>query len=206
MDTSLYEEWKIKTDFAKNSMERLSGRSGCLIEVAAQHPLAYGFLPGNEFSERLDRAVELYQRQHATGQVKIYVPGSLHKGDTISLSDAGVSYLANKGVPRYDILGQKMNEKYKGSEGVYNSVDECFVSAKIFEELQYGKLFCVCSPAQLMRKAFAYIDLGYLPRMYSVPCDNMFHDYTEEYFKNIPMLLANWEAEGNRLRDERKPV
>lgn len=83
-----------------------------LIEVAAQHPLINGVAPNEEFSARLDFAINLYNNLiDDRQQAKIYVPGSRHKyegvKDDVSLSDAGVEYLLEHELPQDDILGIK---------------------------------------------------------------------------------------------------
>lgn len=211
---SLYERWQNKYRCALDNTKDKASRPGALIEVAAQHPLVGGDLPGDEFRARLDKAFEIYQKLskgvedgHA---VKIYVPGSLHKGDKVSLSAAGMAYLLGRDVQPRDLLGEFQGKRFK-PEGVYNSSDECFVATKLFELLQFGKLISVCSPAQLMRKALSYIEFGYVPKMVSVPVDDMFHSYIEEAFINVPLLLEDCKGlqddsmEGTRLRNERRP-
>lgn len=216
----LYERWQNKYRCALDNTKDKASRPGVLIEVAAQHPLVDGELPGDEFRARLDKAFEIYQKlskgvedewgDRSFDPIKIYVPGSLHKGDKISLSATGCAYLLGKGVRPIDLLGEKQNERFK-PEGVYNSSDECFVATKLLERLKYGKFISVCSPAQLMRKALSYIEFGYVPEMISVPVEDMFHSYVEETFVNIPRLLEDGKGlqdnsvEGERLRNERKP-
>ena len=84
-------------------------------------------------------------------------------------------------------------------------------SGKIFDELNYGELHCVCSSGQMMRKMLCYIHFGYVPYMHTVSCDVMYHDYIDEIFKFIPILLKDGCAlqgeteEADRLRNLRKP-
>ena len=212
-----YLRWKNLYSEAKRHMKEVSMRPGLLIEVAAQHPLTSDGKPNNEFSARLDRAIELYFHQCNNGQsVKVYVPGSLHKYegvvDKISLSDAGKQYLIEHGVNKSDIYGEDANIEFKGEEGVYNSSDECYVASRLFQKLSYGKLASFCSPAQLMRKALSYIQFGLIPDMYSVPCEHLFHDYIDEIFLHIPVLIDDQTGlqvnseEAMRLRKLRKPI
>lgn len=62
-----------------------------------------------------------------------------------------------------------------------------------------------------MRKALSYIQFGILPDMYSVPCENMFHNYVDEVFLHIPTLIEDGtglqsdSGEAIRLRNERMP-
>ena len=215
-NSALYNVWKKMYEDAKEKMAGRKMNGGVLIEVAAQHPLINGEMPNEEFEKRLLLAAELY-REYAIGgnKVKIYVPGSLHKFkgvvDKIPLSEAGKAYLLQKGIADSDIFADNMNKKYKGSDGVYNSADECFVSGKIFDELNYGELHCVCSSGQMMRKMLCYIHFGYVPYMHTVSCDVMYHDYIDEIFKFIPILLKDGCAlqgeteEADRLRNLRKP-
>lgn len=216
MNNELYLLWKDKYSTAKENMKKMSGKDGVLIEVAAQHPLIDGVWPNEEFEKRLRIGIELYQKYKKQGQnVKIYVPGSLHmdKGvvDKISLSKAGEIFLIENHVAKEDIFAEDMNEKYKGEQGVYNSTDECFVACKIYEELDFKELHCVCSSAQMMRKVLSYIHFGYVPYAHTVSCDEMFHDYIDEIFLSIPILLADENAmqgesdEAERLRRLRMP-
>lgn len=211
-----YLRWKNLYFIAQHHMEEVSNNRGLLIEVAAQHPLTSSGKPNEEFSARLDRAIELYFQQCNRGQVvKIYVPGSLHrfKGitDKISLSDAGSKYLIEHGVNENDIFGEAANIEFKGEDGVYNSSDECYVASKLFKKLAFGKIVSFCSPAQLMRKALSYIQFGIIPDMYSVPCEHLFHDYVDEVFLHIPVLVNDETGlqvnseEAERLRKLRKP-
>lgn len=214
---SLHKLWAEKLDSARENMSRHKDMRGCLIEVAAQHPLLDGMYPNEEFKKRLDLAIQVYSEQTALGtETCIYVPGSLHmdegKADKVSLSQAGCMYLVKSGVPEEVLFGEEMNTKYKGERGVYNSSDECYVASRIFEDMSFGQLHCVCSSAQLMRKALSYIQFGCIPFMHSVSCERMYHNYVDEVFRYIPILLEdnnglqNDSDEADRLRRLRNPV
>jgi hypothetical protein len=62
-----------------------------------------------------------------------------------------------------------------------------------------------------MRKMLSYIHFGYVPYMHTVSCDSMYHDYIDEIFKYIPILIHDKYAlqgksdEADRLRGLRKP-
>lgn len=177
-----------------------------LIEVSAQHPLINGVVPNDEFVARLNAAINLYGGLIDSGQqAKIYVPGSRHKyegvKDDISLSDAGVEYLLEHELPQDDILGIK--DLPLRLQNVYCSEDECETAYELFTKLNCKKLICVCSPGQLMRKNLYYIKLGILQDMYSVPCDEMFHDPIEETFVNIPKVIYSLDADIESVRKER---
>ena len=186
--------------------------AGELIEVAAQHPLSDGN-PVAEFQARLDYACQLYQSLCASGKhTHIYVPGSVHHPDRCSLSEAGTRYLIKSGIPEENLLGDEMNRKYKGEDGVYNSADECYVSSRIFTDGQYGHLHVVCSPHQMLRKQLFYMAFGVLPYFHTVPCDMYAHNPIYELFEAIPDVIFRdhtWQDEhsfnGNRTRRERKP-
>lgn len=210
--------WKERYAEAEQNMKIHNRYNGILIEVAAQHPLKEHIAPGVEFEARLDRAAELYESFKATGRtVKIYVPGSLHHDvrlgfDDIPLSTAGVEYLKNKGIPKKDLLGDDMNRKYKGDDGVYNSADECFVSSEIFKHGDFKTLCCVCSPNQMIRKKFFYIEMGVLPDFHTAPCESMYHDDVDEIFDKLPKVLYgdhNWQSPDSEAfinsRKARKP-
>lgn len=204
-------KWNKKLLEAKNNSLRMSKQSEkIIIEVAAQHPLINGELPNVEFKGRLDKAIDLSKKYN---DVYFYVPGNIHVPDKISLSEAGVKYLLDNGISKDRIYGLEANTKYKGIDGVYNSTDECYVASKIFFENQFGRLICVCSPVQLMRKALSYISFGIYPEIETFYADEMFHNYVEEYFRNIPALInetifdkKSISLESELLRKERKPL
>ena len=184
-----------------------------LIEIAAQHPLLDGIKPSMSFVQRLDRGLSLYQEMRANGaECNIYVPGSIHIGDHISLSRAGIQYLLSSGqIAKKDIIDDSANERIKGEQGVYNSADECFVASKLFLEGNYKGLICVCSANQLLRKKLFYIRFGVIPSMWSVP-DDSFHSDIDEIFDAIPNVLFkdnDWQQKYSeqavRTRLERKP-
>ena len=209
---NMYDKAKLITEEHRRLYEKV------LIEVAAQHPLNTDGTPSSEFATRLNYSVELYNKLKQDNiAVKIFVPGSVHKYkdrvDKTSLSQSGFSYLVQSEVSSEDILGEAEIKKYKGDKGVYNSADECFVASEIFKDGDYGKLLCVCSPNQLVRKQLFYIAFGVTPFIYSVPCDEMAHDPVYELFEAIPDVIYNdhtWQdnnsPNGNRTRNERKPV
>ena len=181
-------EAKFKTKGRKNLYKKI------LIEVAAQHPLREGKFPGEEYAKRLDIACELMGED-----VYIYLPGSLHIPDKISLSEAGKEYLLKKGVPEDRIIITE--------DEVYNSTDECKVASRILLENEFAELICICSPAQLMRKALSYISFGVYPSFRIASCEELFHSYVEEATRNIPILLNGGEGlerEKKRLCEERK--
>lgn len=218
IDLDLYDEWKNRYFLAEERTAHARTRNkGILIEVAAQHPLVEGKYPNEEFRARLDTAIEVYKDELSKNNpVKIYVPGSIHMSDgisdTVSLSKAGKEYLLDKSISEGDIFGEEINYKYKGNSGVYNSSDECYVSCKLFDDLKYASIICICSSPQMMRKALSYIFFGYIPKMHTVSCEHMYHNYVDEAFKYIPILLKdrnglqNPDSEIAKLiRDARKP-
>lgn len=196
---------------------RLRDGKAELIEVAAQHPLLESGRPGKEFARRLDRAAQLYRELSGEGiPVRIYVPGSVHcfrgKADPCSLSEAGRNYLLTAGIPEADLLGDEMNRRYKGEQGVYNTADECFVASRIFFDGDYRRLHCVCSPNQIQRKKLFYIAFGVIPYYHTVSLDSMAHDEIYELFHSVPDIIARdhtWQdpdsAQGRRTRAERDP-
>lgn len=190
------DQWKEKEMEAKcKSKGRKNLYKKILIEVAAQHPLRKGKFPGEEYAKRLDIACELIDED-----TYIYLPGSLHVPDEVSLSEAGKEYLLKKGVPE---------DKITTTDGeVYNSTDECEIASRILIENEFAELICICSPAQLMRKALSYISFGVYPSFKIASCDELFHSYVEEATRNIPILLnggKELEREKERLCEERKP-
>lgn len=189
-------QWKEKEMEAKyKSKGRKNLYKKILIEVAAQHPLKKGKFPGEEYAKRLDIAYELMSED-----VCIYLPGSLHIPDEIPLSEAGKEYLLKLGIPEDKIITT--------DDEVYNSTDECKVASRILIENEFAELICICSPAQLMRKALSYISFGVYPSFRIASCDELFHSYVEEAMRNIPILLnggKELEKEKERLCEERKP-
>lgn len=189
------DQWKEKELEARcKSKGRKNLYKKILVEVAAQHPLREGKFPGEEYTKRLDIACELMEED-----VYIYLPGSLHIPDKISLSEAGKEYLLKKGVPEDKITTT--------DDEVYNSTDECKVASRILIENEFAELICICSPAQLMRKALSYISFGVYPSFRIASCEELFHSYVEEAIRNIPILLNGGEGlerEKKRLYEERK--
>ena len=184
-----------------------------LIEIAAQHPLKNGKTPDTAYQQRLDFGIELYQRLKAQGrQVEIYVPGSVHIPDTVSLSAAGITYLKESGkIDEADILDEEINTEYKGKDGVYNSADECYVAAEIYKDGDYTDLHCICSANQMLRKKLFYFRFGVIPQMWALP-DDSFHSDIGEIFESIPDVLLNdadWQKKESRhfirTREERMP-
>lgn len=184
--------WKQKMDEIKASNKGENGR--VLIEIGAQHPLIDG-KPGEEFAARLDRGIELYEREVSQGhEAIIFIPGSTHsifnkeKGewqtDSNSLSKAGYDYLIEHGIPAEVIRSDETNAKYK-DRGVYNSGDEVFVSTSVANDADCGRVISVNSPVQLYRKALFYIQNGYKPEIYSVPLSNTYHNYIGELFWSL---------------------
>lgn len=190
------EYWLEKQRVAKENMLCRRTYESVLIECASK-VLVDGYEPDLEFSARLDRTIELYhslKRDNST--VRIYVPGSLHNTngitDQCTLSTAGKRYLINCGIPAIDIFGDRENEQYKGSEGVLNSADECFVASKIFLNGCYRELHCVCSPIQVTRKWFYYLEFGLIPLIHSVPIvDSEVMDIVSEQLRGVENVIYN---------------
>lgn len=188
--------WLDKQEQARKTMSVRKDCSAVLIECASK-VLKDGLHPDDEFSARLDRTVELYhQLSHENEVVHIYVPGSLHKEagvtDQCTLSTAGKRYLVGHGIPEDVILGDAENERYKGDEGVLNSADECFVASRIFHEGHYSELHCVCSPIQVTRKWFYYLEFGLVPLIHSVPvADSDVMDIVTEQLRGTENVIYN---------------
>lgn len=186
--------------------------NGILIEVAAQHPLI-GNKPNKEFKARLDFVLKLYREAKLQcDTVVVYIPGSIHKNpgetDVISLSAAGSAYLKECGVDERDIRGEDWNKEFKGDDGVYNSADECYVTAQAFFKYNYSKVSVVCSPVQAMRKYLFYIYNGIFPQVFCIPSARMFHQITDEIFNSIECVLYkdhDWQDKNSeRFLNSRK--
>jgi len=213
------EYWKTRLNNARIKTLAAKGHTSnrILIEIAAQHPLKNMEKPGEEFSKRLEAGILLYNQQVKAGKdCKIYVPGSRHRVNTIvdkvSLSEAGKTYLIERGIPEQNIYGEEVNIKYKKDAGVYNSEDECFVAANLWREEQFSELICVCSPEQVSRKALYYIDLGIYPLIYAIPVFDTFHDYVKECLVDLPMVIYRshgpqtiQKKRNSKQREERRP-
>lgn len=215
MITAARLKWEKWYAMAEQRMARKKRRDSHidLIEVAAQHPLKDGLTPDTAFKDRLDFAIELYEKLKSEGRkAHIYVPGSIHIPDKVSLSSAGIRYLIDSGqVDTKDILDETINEEYKGEDGVYNSADECYVAAEIYKEGSYYDLYCVCSSNQMLRKKLFYFYFGVIPKIWALP-DDSFHNDMNEVFESIPDVLLNdpsWQDETShhfiRTRKERMP-
>ena len=208
------EYWTQKHRQAQANMTDRRGQYDCaLIEVAAQHPLKRRKIPGEEFQKRLDAAIQIHKSLQLQGiDSCFYVPGSRHRhnqvDDLVSLSDAGVEYLLSKGVDPSIIYGEDMNARYKGSAGVYNSADECYVAARIFLDGEFDRLICVCSPNQTLRKSFFYMEFGVLAQCYAIPAEKMFHNPVDEVFGSLHRVLYqdhSWQdPEGEAFQYFRK--
>ena len=112
--------------------------------------------------------------------------------------------MLDHGIAKEKIYGTTANNRYRGNIGVYNFTDECYVACRLFSENHFLKLICVCSPAQMMRKMFSYISYGYYPEVQTFCCDEMYHDYVEEFFRAIPILIHDkGMLEGRSLEAER---
>ena len=78
--------------------------------------------------------------------------------------------------------------------------------------MKFKQIYCVCSPAQLLRKAFSYIKFGILPYFEVANAESLHHSYVDEYFKMIPLLLSDDKALqldselGEEIRKCRKPM
>ena len=190
------EYWYEKQRLAQQAMEGHRECNGILIECASK-VLEDGLHPDSEFRARLDRTIELYHKLCQENEVvHIYVPGSLHKengvSDQCTLSTAGRRYLIERGIPDVIILGDRENEQYKGYEGVLNSADECFVVSRIFFDGKYRELHCVCSPIQVTRKWFYYLEFGLVPLIHSVPVvDSDVMDIVTEQLRGTENVIYN---------------
>ena len=209
--------WQNKYEAAMQNMRPAADCHRILIQASAQHPLKEGRYPASEFEKRLRRAAALYAQSIGEGkEVKIYVPGSRHKTETqedqVSLSQAGKTFLTQLGVPACDIFGDEMNEQYKKESGVYNSADECFVSAEIYKNGNFDKLYCVCSPLQALKDTLYFLENGIAPEILTVSDTKQFHNPYVESAEILPDILHydhSWQGEnsfyGKKSRKERRP-
>lgn len=222
-DQDLENYWRNKEKNAILNTKKRKRNRKILIEVAAQHPLKDGLYPNEEFAARLDVAILLYNQKSNKGYaVEIYVPGSLHLDfdcvpDEHSLSQAGLEYLVEKGIPVDCIHGDDWNNYFDESryhKGVYNSADECFIASKFFleNEDEFKELYSICSPNQLIRKTLFYFEFGVMPLIITVPQMDMYHNFFDELFINATHVIKSdhsWQGEFSeeaiRTRKERFP-
>lgn len=200
--------WDAKYDAALAYMAECKDNPGVLIEVAAQHPLVNGLLPGEEFQARLNTAAGIYHYYRESCACKLYLPGGRHKvgdvEDQVTLSEAGITFLHTVcGIPMEDMLGHEDNMRVTNGAGVFNSDDECKVAAALFAEQRCGKLICVCSPGQMMRKALGYIKYGCLPDFHTVSVPNSHHRIPWEACVGIPRVVASGSAMTSEQRSDR---
>lgn len=181
---------KVNTLEDKNDSEK----EGCLIEIAAQHPLKPNGVPGAEFAKRLDRGIELFNDLKDKEPVYIYVPGSIHDDSGVSLSDAGKKYLIEHGVPEQYIFGNDEQEQIMKQDGVYNSFEECYVSYQLYKANNFNKIYSICSPYQMNRKILFYMYLGIIVEAIPVYCNKMWHNIVKESFEDIPFLLSQYST------------
>lgn len=210
--------WDRQYKISMNNMEKAKNNNkAVLIEIASQHPLEKDGTPNSEFKARLDKGVEIYFKNRNNNiPTTLAVIGSIHifnnNFDPCSLSTAGKNYLISRGVSEKDIEADDAINKYKGEEGVYNSMDECFVISKLFKDGNYSDLLSIVSPYQMYRKMLTYIANGLISQCIPVYVDNMFHNPIGEIMFNIQDVLyidhdsqdRNKEAYINS-REERKP-
>lgn len=194
--------WNNRYDYSKKEQ---SGK--VLIEVAAAHPLIKG-KPKPEFKERLLQTIELYNYEKAKGNSPIiYIPGSLHyiedkeTGEKIvdskTLSEAGKKFLIKKGIPKESIFAYMSNLRYKGTDGVYNSADECYVATQIAKRFHCQRIISITSPVTTYRKALIYNEFGYNPEIYSVGTEELNHNYIGELFWSLYITYMNdqdWQS------------
>ena len=200
---------KLKTASEHNMQRQNFAPRKILVEVAAQHPLWKGMEPDTEFSTRLDFCADLYKRLQITDETEIYVPGSLHIPDSVSLSEAGIRYLVGKGIPITALHGIDIEDEFQSERywaGTYNSADECYLAARYFHKHKFNSLYCICSPIQVFRKMLFYIQLDIVPLIYTVPIDKPFHNLTFELYDQIPFILNNIpKTDGTQVVDEEGP-
>ena len=211
-----FEEWQKCYENATVKMKECRERSKrVFIEAAAQHPLVEGLYPGWEFSSRLRVASQMLMNPTTylddaslyPQDVFIYVPGGRHQQngveDVVSLSEAGLAWLRSQVFGLQDQLlgGDETNLRLTDGRGIFNGEDECAAAARMFEELGAGRFICVCSQGQMMRKALAYIQLGYYPEFVVLPGTH--HSPVWEAFKAIPKMLADGEVMSEESRASR---
>ena len=104
--------------------------------------------------------------------------------DNISLSEAGKRYLLENGIPLTNIRADEMNKLYS-KDGVYNSGDECYVACQVANLENCNRIYSIVSPVQIYRKALFYIQFGRVPDIFTVPLENLAHNYIGELFFSL---------------------
>jgi hypothetical protein len=216
MEKPTPETWARKREEAMTLIESRREIPRVLLEISSQHNLVNG-KPNEEYVLRLERGIELYHVFLGQGlSVEILTLGSVHKPDTVSLTEAGERYLRERGVPSKILRGEELIERYKGKNapwpGIYNSADEAFVAASYFKDEGFGQLHSIAGSAQAHRKALHYLWFGVLPQMHGIPSPNAHHDFLKEAADYFPFVLGvdpgHQESDSpaaGRSRRERQP-
>lgn len=195
---AIRQRWQQKLAAARAAVAAREGTPRILIEIAAQHPLVDGVMPGEEFAVRLRFSIDLFRQLTSEGaEVEIYVPGSrlVDNGveDKVSLSAAGCTFLQTNGVPDRVLHGDDLNDRYKGTTatqpGVCCSADECYVAACYWRDGGFGRLLSIVSVGQMHRKLLHFVEFGVYPFMHTVPTFVIAHDPIHEAMQMIPGVL-----------------
>ncbi|MGE4352202.1 MAG: hypothetical protein AB7E52_08450 [Bdellovibrionales bacterium] len=191
--------WEALADHAETFMAARQNHSTkkTLILVCAQHPLKNGVEPGDEFTLRLQTAMDTAEKiKREGGDPIIYVPGSLHQPDLINLSAAGATWLKQQGCTAH-ICSDDVNEFYKGAyspaphKGVYGCSDEAYVATQILEDdPEIGSLILVATHNQALRVTLHLIANGVTPtQTIAVKPEKAYHTPENETKVNIPSVL-----------------
>ena len=215
------EWWEQAEKSARRQMAERNLAAGVFIVITAQHPLTNGRTPGPEFTRRLTAGKDEANTWSDRGRpVTIYVPGSrhMHEGlaDHVSLSHAGSEALHHMDLdPAVTVLGEEINQEYKGEDGVYNGGDEAYCAAAYFKNHdELGVMRVVCSPGQQARWELQAIANGVAPEFLPIT-DQPGDFHTGRGKTNDPTLIytrrfdPTWQGAasfvGRMTRAQRKP-
>lgn len=186
-----------------------------LIVAHAQHPIENGIYPGNDFRARLDMAALTFRQpaEHSS-QTLLYVPGSLHRGDSVSLSEAGVDYLRDQGIPRDVLRGAEWNTLFRNEKGVYCTADEVEVAVRGLTEIAKSKetgrrVVAVCALGQAARLKLHYDGFGLASNeltFHTAGSDALHEGLTERFLTHYTIFDPRWRGPlPETIRSLRRP-
>lgn len=164
MSNEVYEWYRLEEQARQNSLKYLqNGTKSALIAIKGQHPLNADGTPGKEYAMRLDEALKIKAELDSQGMTAIFMTfGGVHTGNnSVSLAEAGADYLAEHGVPEYDIIQRR---------SVFSGNDEDRLAAEQFKRGEFARLYVCLSAGQWERTRLYYIYMGLQPELRPITC------------------------------------